>query len=122
MTIEAQEAPALGHNRPKARVKLYWHTCPECGEPFKGKVDATFCSVEHKNTFHNRSAKRGKIMVPLTLAWRGGRGSKGNAKWAMRQMAALADQWNREDREAGRMSMDEYLNKKVNQGWSPADL
>lgn len=88
---------------------------------FKGGVDAVFCTAAHKDAFHNRQAKRGKIMMPLILAWRGGRGQKDVSKWAWAQVAALADKWNAEDKAAGRTPMINYVVPKMRRNWSAAD-
>ncbi len=96
-------------------------TCPECGEKFKGPFDKLFCSTTHKQAWHNRAAKRGVVMMPLVLAWRGGRGSTEEAGWAWGEIAQLADAFNAEDVKAGRMSAGKYARRRRAAGWSAVD-
>lgn len=118
------QAPApIGHNKAPARkVRQFWHTCPECGERFTAASEARFCSDAHKNAFHNRSAKRGKVAMPLLLAWRMGRGGGDAAKYAFAELCALADKWNAEDRKEGRAPMSAFIAPKMQSGWKAADL
>lgn len=121
-------AAVIGDNgAPKTRkIRKFRHACPECAEQFIGSRDAVFCSPAHKNTHGNRSMKRGRIMVPLVLAWRAGKSgsekTKGSSKWAFSELCRLADRWNKEDRDAGRAPMGDYLLPKINTGWTVADL
>lgn len=105
-------------------------SCPECGETFTARHHAArFCSPAHQRQFHNRSMGRGKVAMPYLMAWRGTKSlkattaaSRGSAvdkvkrerdramgKFAFGNLCALADQFNREDREAGRPSMVAYV-------------
>lgn len=81
-----------------------------------------FCSLTCKRAFHNRNYQRGFMSAGLLQAWRASRGKSLVAKWAYREMAALADLWNAEDRTAGRMSQAEYLATKANADWRAIDL
>ncbi len=117
-TMEAPRAKAL---KPQAM-----HTCPECGVKFKGPFDAQFCSVKHKQAYHNRNAKRGVVAMPLMMGWRGGRAgggskSKPEATWAFSELCRLLDIWNAEDREAGRTPAWKMAGRKMRAGWSAVD-
>lgn len=122
MTHETTEPTAA--NEAPARHKLsYRRKCQECGSVFKAwHADATFCSAAHRTAFHNRAAKRGKVAVPIMLAWRGKRGQGTMAKYAFDQMSKLADQWNAEDRAAGRPPMYAAVERKRRLNWTAADL
>lgn len=99
--------------------------CPEClapaGVTSNGRAKV-FCSPKHKRDFHNRMYQRGFMSAGLLQAWRASRGKSLVAKWAYREMAALGDLWNAEDRTAGRMSQAEYLATKANADWRAIDL
>jgi hypothetical protein len=72
-----------------------------------------FCCEEHRKAFHNRQLIRGRKLVTLAMAARitrnGTRRRQGAGLIARRRTEHLLDQWWMEDRQAGRMSMDEYL-------------
>lgn len=99
-------APYSRHFKPVER------TCPECNQPFQA-VNRTrlFCRPEHKLAFHNRCAARGKVLIPLAMAWRTKRGSGDTAKRAMSEMCRLLDSFAAEDRAAGRMGMTDYVGR-----------
>lgn len=100
----AGPAPYSRHFRPVSRV------CPECNETFETPSrKKTFCCDAHKLAFHNRNAARGKVLIPLAMAWRAGRGSGDTAKKAFAQLTSTLDRFVREDREAGRLPMAQYL-------------
>lgn len=87
-------------------------TCPECGQSFETKSRTKlFCSSAHKLAFHNRCAARGKVIIPLAMAWRGGRGAGDTAKRAFMRMSTLLDGWNAEDRAAGRAPMLDFVER-----------
>lgn len=69
-----------------------------------------FCSIEHKTAFHNRSSARGRVVIPRLMASRRLRNRAGTmATRAWAEARALLDQYEKEDREAGRMSMVDYV-------------
>ena len=89
-------------------------TCPECG----GRYDAVhpnqmFCSTPHRKTFLNRQTVRGAALAPLQMAARISRGGSRNDRPTGIRARQLAEQmigrWIAEDREAGRMSMIDYV-------------
>jgi hypothetical protein len=81
--------------------------CPDCGGPVgPGKV---YCAPACRAAFHNRMSKRGRVILPIALGWRAGRGSGDIAKAAFLEMCAYLDHCNAEDFKAGRPPMVEYL-------------
>lgn len=81
--------------------------CAECGACFtRSQYKQVFCQPACKQAFHNRSAKRGKTLVPLLLAWRGDRTG---GKQAFREACAAISRFNAEDKEAGRMPASEFV-------------
>jgi hypothetical protein len=92
-------------------------TCPECNQEFQPvHVRQSFCSNEHKAAFHNRATVRGRTLVPVAMASRitrdGCAGDTDTGKRARRDSRRLIDKWAKEDREAGRMSMVEYMRQR----------
>ncbi len=91
--------------------------CPECNQPFATQNrKRLFCSDAHKLAFHNRCAARGKVLIPLAMAWRTKRGGGGTAKKALAEMCRLLDRYAAEDREAGRMRAVDYVERGFGQG------
>jgi hypothetical protein len=80
-----------------------------------------FCTEEHRQAFHNRQLKRGRKLVVLAMAARitrgGHRRRKEAGRTARHRAEKLMDGWWMEDREAGRMSMDEYLETRERLGF-----
>ena len=114
---QAVTAPVRGKRLAYRRV------CQECGATFRHwHADANFCTRAHGTAFHNRSAKRGKVVLPILLGWRGKRGSGDMAKYAFQELCGLADGWNAEDRAAGRPPMYPMIERKRRAGWKAADL
>jgi hypothetical protein len=94
--------------------------CPECGKKFDiVHHRQAFCCTEDQVAFNNRATKRGQAMVPLAMTWRGARsardpGVKLAGKAAFAQLAALADRYNAEDREAGRPpAYDTFIRRRA---------
>jgi hypothetical protein len=121
-TTETTVAPAADDAK-RVRKLTYRRTCQECGTVFRHwHADANFCTRAHGTAFHNRSAKRGKVLIPILLTWRGKRGSGDLAKYAFAEMCAAADLWNAEDRKAGRPPMYPMIQRKKGAGWKAVDL
>ena len=116
MTSKITKPDARGRQQPQ-----YRRICPECNQPFMGSLVASFCSAKHKQAFHTRSMKRGQMLTPLAMAWRGGRGQKEISRRAYAEQCRLLDMWNAEDRAAGRMTMAEYTERKLKNGWTAAN-
>ena len=97
--------------------------CPECGEPFRATHGRqAFCTTAHKETFHNRQQKRGKVMMSLAQVWRAGkRKASDDSRFAFAEMCALLDGWNRDDNAAGRRPDIMVKNRRA-AGWSAADV
>lgn len=99
-------APYSRHYRPVER------TCAECNQPFQAlNRKRLFCCPEHKLAFHNRCATRGKVLIPLAMAWRTKREGGGTAKKAFAEMCRVLDGYAAEDREAKRMPMATYVER-----------
>lgn len=109
----------------KAAKKTFSRKCLECGQPFQAvKAEGRFCCTKHQQAFHNLSMTRGKIAMPLLMGWRSARNrtvDKATGSWAFTELCALADEWNRQDREAGRTPAFEYITAKKRSGWKAAD-
>lgn len=66
--------------------------CQWCGEAFDATHRAKiFCTPAHKNEFGNFMAARGKVLMPLALAWRTSRGRKGVGSDALKEMVLFLD-------------------------------
>ena len=81
--------------------------CPNCAAPVAR--GAVYCCPECRAAFHNRMSKRGRVIMPVALGWRAGRGSGDIAKAAFAEMCAYLDHCNAEDVAAGRPPMAQYL-------------
>ena len=96
--------------------------CPECRQPFQRiHPRQLFCCAAHKRTFHNRATVRGCTLAPIAIAARitrdGSRGDRETGKAARNESRQLMDRWAREDREAGRMSMVDYMRARARIGY-----
>jgi endogenous inhibitor of DNA gyrase (YacG/DUF329 family) len=66
--------------------------CQWCsGEYTSNHPTKLFCSKECQNNFGNWCASRGKILMPIALAWRTQRGRKGVGSDAMKEMVLFLD-------------------------------
>jgi hypothetical protein len=86
--------------------------CPECGKSFeqtggRGKP-RVFCSDDHKAAHASRMTVRGKQLAKIALGWRLARGSGDLGKFLFAEMTTMLDDWNSEDKAAGRMRADDY--------------
>ena len=123
MTTTETTVAAASSEAKRERKLPYRRTCQECGTVFRHwHADANFCTRAHGTAFHNRSAKRGKVLIPILLSWRGKRGSGDLAKYAFGELCAAADLWNAEDRKAGRPPMYPMIERKRRAGWKAVDL
>lgn len=104
-------APYSRHFRPVER------TCAECNQPFQAvNRKRLFCCPAHKLAFHNRCAARGKVLIPLAMAWRTKRGARGIASSSFKEMCTILDRFAAEDRAAGRMGMADYVSRGFKHG------
>jgi endogenous inhibitor of DNA gyrase (YacG/DUF329 family) len=87
--------------------------CPECSAPLplrnsrSGKKQV-FCSARCKQAHANRNASRGKALAKIALGWRQTRGSGDLGKFLFAEMTSMLDEWNSQDRIAGRMRAADY--------------
>lgn len=89
-------------------------TCPECGALFETRTrDKAFCTDGHKATFHNRSSKVGRVLVPLAMAWREGRNVKGNSPEAKARRASAARAFSEMCRLLDAQSADDRANARA---------
>ena len=103
MTAEEHAAPA------RKRATFGVRACPECGAKFKANhPGAQFCTPAHKTAFHNRQKGRSHAIM-YAMAYRQGRGRKGVAAEAFKELSRLLDRFNAEDRAAGRPSAMTYV-------------
>jgi hypothetical protein len=97
--------------------------CPECLGAVDTRMDwrKMFCSEKHRTDFHNRQLKRGRSLVVPAIAERITRSGTCRRKaagiLARQRNRKLMDQWVKEDREAGRMAMDEYFELRERLGF-----
>jgi hypothetical protein len=99
--------------------------CPECGveftpPPARGQ-QRVFCCDEHKQAHATRKTVRGKSLVSIALAMRKAySGSRKDpvdaefAKFLYADMMAMLDNWNAEDKAAGRMDPVSYAKTLTN--------
>jgi hypothetical protein len=109
--LHARPEIALAESAPPPRATA---TCPECGAAFqRAQWRQLFCSPSHKADFHNRATARGRVLTPLVMAARqtrgGSRGDTETGRAARADADFLIQRWTVEDREAGRMSMVDYV-------------
>ncbi len=84
--------------------------CQNCGAVMAaGKA---FCKPACRAEFHNRMSKRGRVAMPLALAWRSKRGGGPVAKAAFQEMCAYLDHCNAEDKAAGRPAMVDHVARR----------
>ena len=88
--------------------------CQNCGATTPARK--LFCDDTCRDGFYNRMSKRGRVALPLLLAWRTGRGSGASAKAAFAELCAYADHCNAEDRAANRPPMAELINYRDQRG------
>jgi hypothetical protein len=102
------------------------HICAECGHPFKAaRPHQQFCSPAHKATFQNRAAVEGRAIIQLAKAWRAGRNlGKGPeaeidrevARQALGEMCSILDNFNADDKAAGRPNPLHYAKGLLRHG------
>lgn len=116
--------PETGAGAPRgAAEEQTGRRCPECLGAVDTRLDwrKMFCSEPHRQAFHNRQLKRGRTLVVLAMAERITRSGycrrKATGILARQKSRRLMDRWAKEDREANRMMMDEYLETRERLGF-----
>lgn len=67
--------------------------CQWCGTRYhSAHPTKLFCTPKCKNDFGNFCASRGKVLLPIALAWRTQRGKKGVGSDALKEMTRFLDQ------------------------------
>lgn len=81
------------HNTVQPAKKLPVRKCQWCGCAFESDHPSKlFCTTAHKNEFGNYMASRGKVLMPIALAWRTSRGRRGVGADALKEMVRFLDQ------------------------------
>jgi hypothetical protein len=99
--------------KPTIRERLRERICPNCGNPVarrsaKGPAP-TFCGRDTcKREMNNRLMGEGLTVIGLLKAWRVDRGSGEIAQGCFAQAIEALDNFNQQDREAGRPRADYY--------------
>lgn len=103
-------------------MKAHRFKCPECGaDVFSAHPRQQFCTPKHSKDYSNRQLKRGQRLASLAQAWRLSRGrkddeSRSSASFAFAQFCRLLDQFNAEDREAGRVDALRVFQRRMAAG------
>lgn len=86
MQVRTNKDDSTMTTKPKAR------RCQWCGEPFHSDHPTKlFCTPKHKKAWENYTISRGKVLLPIALAWRTMRGRKGVGAEALKEMTAFLD-------------------------------
>lgn len=106
--------------KPTIATRAKERICPECGgdvvrRSARGPIP-TFCSHDCKRAHSNRHLVEGRAVIALLKAWRIDRGQGEIAKSAFAEVNRILDQFNSQDREAGRPRADLYAAKLMGNG------
>ncbi len=109
-------APAEIASTAKAPAGSSRPACAECMAPFRSpQPGQLFCCPAHRIAFQDRWRVRGRQLAPLATADRITRGGtardKEIGKKARLSCQRLMARWIAEDRDAGRMAMDDYVRR-----------
>lgn len=113
--VGASIASRFQHHRPRH--------CPECLSYFTPLEQwrTLFCCPKHRQAFANRQTVRGRQLTAWSLARYVTRNGSRRNKDAGKKAAAVCDatmqKWIVEDREAGRMAMDDYIAERLRLGF-----
>ena len=110
----------MSNAKPTIADRARERVCPECGgavvrRSARGPMP-TFCSQECKKSHANRHIVEGRAVIALMKAWRIDRAQGEIAKEAFAQVNRILDQFNAQDREAGRPRADLYAAKLLADG------
>jgi len=90
--------------------------CAECGERYAPRqAQQLFCAAPCKTAYHNRMAKRGKVLTPLLMASRTKRETATSREAYVRAYRLVSD-WNDEDKAAGRMAAWRVVDHQLRMG------
>lgn len=120
MTVMDHERRQMGQEA-AAPVRRSRH-CPECLAPLSdAQPRQMFCTPAHQQAFNDRQRVRGRQLAPLAMAARitrgGSRRDKPTGIKARQASQRLIERWVVEDREAGRMAMDDYIAQRLRMGF-----
>lgn len=119
MTTETT-APAKKPAKPTIAQRARERVCPECGgevvrRSTRGPMP-TFCSSECKKAHANRHIVEGRAVIAFLKAWRIDRAQGEIAQVSFGEICAIVDQFNAQDRAAGRPRADLYAAKLLADG------
>lgn len=119
MTTETA-TPRAKTQKPTIAQRARERVCPECGgevvrRSTRGPMP-TFCSAECKKSHANRHIVEGRAVIALMKAWRIDRAQGEIAQQAFAEVNRILDQFNAQDREAGRPRADLYAAKLLVDG------
>ena len=107
-------------SKPTIAERARERVCPECGAvPVRKSAKGpppTFCSPDCKRARGNRRLVRGSAIIEMAQAWRVDRGSGPIAQQAFAQFCQMLDQFNAEDKDAGRPRADLMAAKILDTG------
>jgi endogenous inhibitor of DNA gyrase (YacG/DUF329 family) len=106
--------------KPSIQDRARERVCPECGgevvrRSARGPMP-TFCSQECKKSHANRHIVEGRAVIALLKAWRIDRAQGEIAQKSFAEVNRILDQFNAQDREAGRPRADLYAAKLLADG------
>jgi endogenous inhibitor of DNA gyrase (YacG/DUF329 family) len=119
MTTEAA-TPRAKPAKPTIHQRAREHVCPNCGgevvrRSARGPMP-TFCSADCKKAHANRHIVEGRAVIAFLKAWRIDRAQGEIAQGSFAEVCAIVDQFNAQDREAGRPRADLYAAKILAEG------
>lgn len=107
--------------KPTIRDRASEKICPNCGGPAIRRSARgprpTFCSPECKREHGNRLTVEGRAVMAYLKAWRIDRGSGEIAKQSFQEVCQIVDDFNAEDKKAGRPRADLYAAKLLDTGF-----
>lgn len=122
MTTETTTAPKTP--KPTIRQRASARVCPECGGPVERRSARgpmpTFCDAQGKGVCKKNHANRhiveGRAVIAFLKAWRIDRAQGEIAQKSFEQICRITDQFNAQDKEAGRPRADLYAAKLLVDG------
>jgi predicted RNA-binding Zn-ribbon protein involved in translation (DUF1610 family) len=116
--------PAPKSAKPTISQRAREHVCPNCGGPVVRRSTRgptpTFCDAKGKGVCKKEHANRhiveGRAVIAFLKAWRIDRAQGEIAQKSFEQICRITDQFNAEDKEAGRPRADLYAAKMLADG------